>query len=316
MVDAVTKSAPTEQTKLGSYSYSSMRTGFAARARELAQLVQAALRPVGPGVDATLATVRTTESRVLEHTGLRLEKLRTLEIGPGQCPHRLRIMSFKNDAVGIDTDVIPQDMNLAAYVTMIRQSPPMRTLKTLGRKALARDARADAVLAAKLGTKRLPPLKTLRMSATQMSFPDASFDFVSSYSVFEHIDDPAAAVREVRRVLRPGGVAYISLHLYTSHSGQHDPVICNTGTPTPPLWPHLRPEYEHTVHPAAYLNRVRLEEWRRMFSEVMPGVAFLTERQDHEIGDGLAKLREAGELAGYTDEELMTVNLVAIWKKS
>jgi hypothetical protein len=304
------------QPKLGAYSYSSMRIGFAARVRELAQLVQAALRPVGPGVDFTLATVRTTESRVLEHTGVRLEKLRILEIGPGQCPQRLRCLSFKNDAVGIDTDVIPQDMNLADYLTMIRRSPPLRTLKTLGRKALARDARADAVLASRLGTKRLPPVKTLRMNATQMSFPDSSFDFACSYSVFEHIDDPAAALREVRRVLRPGGAAYISVHSYTSHSGQHDPVVCNAPRPMPPLWPHLRPEYEHTVHPAAYLNQVRLDEWRSLFRDVMPGVAFITERQDEEIGDGLAKLREAGELASYTDEELMTVNLVAIWKKN
>jgi hypothetical protein len=47
----------------------------------------------------------------------------------------------------------------------------------------------------------------------------------------------------------------------------------------------------------------------------MHGAVFVTERQDDEIGDALAPLRRAGELADYSDEELMTVNLICIWQK-
>lgn len=39
-----------------------------------------------------------------------------------------------------------------------------------------------------------------------LPFPDASFDLAFSIYVLEHIADPAGFVREVARVLRPGGV--------------------------------------------------------------------------------------------------------------
>jgi len=41
--------------------------------------------------------------------------------------------------------------------------------------------------------------------ATQLPFPDGSFDLVTSLEVLEHLVDPAKAVREARRVLAPRG---------------------------------------------------------------------------------------------------------------
>lgn len=38
-----------------------------------------------------------------------------------------------------------------------------------------------------------------------LPFPDASFDFLLSHEVLEHVQDDAAAIREMVRVLRPGG---------------------------------------------------------------------------------------------------------------
>ena len=43
-------------------------------------------------------------------------------------------------------------------------------------------------------------------NAAKLSFDDASFDLVISQNVFHHIPDWESAVREVARVLRPGGV--------------------------------------------------------------------------------------------------------------
>lgn len=297
------------------YSYSSTKMGVKERANELVQLFRISRADPAHKVEFTLQTFGNTVQRIQELTGVTVENLKVLDIGPGQQLRHMRCFSQKNDVVGIDLDVIPQGLAVVDYLRMLRHSPLTRTVKTLARKALGSDARFEAALARALGVTSFPPLPVLRMSATRMTFPDATFGLVCSYSVLEHIDDPAAALREVRRVLKPGGVAYLSVHIYTSHSGAHDPNIMAAGKPMAPFWPHLRPEYAATVSPSTYLNRISLADWRLMFQEIMPGVQFINERQDSEIGDGLKELRERGELAQYTDEELMTVNFVAVWKK-
>ncbi|HEY0269081.1 MAG TPA: class I SAM-dependent methyltransferase, partial [Methyloradius sp.] len=38
------------------------------------------------------------------------------------------------------------------------------------------------------------------------TFPDASFDLVVTQDVFEHLFDPAAAIKEIARTLKPGGL--------------------------------------------------------------------------------------------------------------
>jgi ubiquinone/menaquinone biosynthesis C-methylase UbiE len=42
-------------------------------------------------------------------------------------------------------------------------------------------------------------------SAERLPFPDGTFDLVLARYVFQHLPDPVAAARELRRVLRPGG---------------------------------------------------------------------------------------------------------------
>ena len=53
-------------------------------------------------------------------------------------------------------------------------------------------------------------------NAEQLSFSDASFDFVYSHGVLHHTPHPDVAFREVHRVLKPGGKAV--LMLYHKHS--------------------------------------------------------------------------------------------------
>ncbi len=53
---------------------------------------------------------------------------------------------------------------------------------------------------------------TLHQSpAETMPFADASFDAVTAYSFVDHVADQAALLREVARVLKPGGIFYADL---------------------------------------------------------------------------------------------------------
>lgn len=52
---------------------------------------------------------------------------------------------------------------------------------------------------------------------------DASFDVALCLQVLEHVPDPAAAVRELRRVVRPGGRVLLSTHgIYPFHPNPDD----------------------------------------------------------------------------------------------
>lgn len=49
-------------------------------------------------------------------------------------------------------------------------------------------------------------------SGEALPYPDASFDVVLCTQMLEHADDPPTVVREIHRVLRPGGLALVSTH--------------------------------------------------------------------------------------------------------
>lgn len=54
--------------------------------------------------------------------------------------------------------------------------------------------------------------------AEQLDFADNSFDLVYSHGVLHHTPDTAAAVREIHRVLRPGGRAMVMLYHRDSYN--------------------------------------------------------------------------------------------------
>jgi SAM-dependent methyltransferase len=49
----------------------------------------------------------------------------------------------------------------------------------------------------------------------QLSFEDASLDFIVSNDVFEHVADPVRAFRECARVLKPGGIMFATFPFFS-----------------------------------------------------------------------------------------------------
>jgi SAM-dependent methyltransferase len=58
-------------------------------------------------------------------------------------------------------------------------------------------------------------------SAEEMPFEDGTFDTVFSHTVFEHIFDVDRALEEVRRVLKPSGIAVLSYNFFHHRGGHH-----------------------------------------------------------------------------------------------
>ena len=61
-------------------------------------------------------------------------------------------------------------------------------------------------------------------SAETLPFEDGSFDLVTALDVVEHLDDDAAALREIHRVLRPGGKLLMTVPAHPFLWGDQDEV--------------------------------------------------------------------------------------------
>jgi SAM-dependent methyltransferase len=65
-----------------------------------------------------------------------------------------------------------------------------------------------------------PILDELKMTVvplhheSQLPFDDSSFDCVVSFGVLEHVPDDVASLKEIRRVLKPGGILFITFLPY------------------------------------------------------------------------------------------------------
>jgi ubiquinone/menaquinone biosynthesis C-methylase UbiE len=137
---------------------------------------------------------------------------------------------------------------LAAGCRVTAADVSRRSLERLARKAPA----GSEVRTVVLGEERLP-------------FDDACFDIVGTYSVLHHIPDYLLAVREMARILRPGGLLYID-HESSDRSWQPDAALAEYRAATrlslpAHFWNLVRsgelftPAFAKTAFMKAFVNR-------------------------------------------------------------
>jgi hypothetical protein len=108
-------------------------------------------------------------------------------------------------------------------------------------------------IAADLAPEQYEYTRSLKMDITRIQFPDAQFDLVICNHVLEHVPDDGLALREVYRVLKPGGSAIlqvpISAKLMTTFE---DPTITDARERERVFgqWDHVR------VYAADYAQRL------------------------------------------------------------
>jgi SAM-dependent methyltransferase len=108
---------------------------------------------------------------------------RVLDLGSG--PGRHAFEAYRRGAHVVCADLLHDDLR--------------RALATLAAMAEAGEAPSGATFAA------------ARADALALPFPDAAFDHVVAAEVLEHIPADRAAMREIARVLRPGGTVAVSV---------------------------------------------------------------------------------------------------------
>jgi SAM-dependent methyltransferase len=71
------------------------------------------------------------------------------------------------------------------------------------------DAAADVVAQARAEGRERANLDFATGDVYALDFPDGSFDVVHAHQVLQHLGDPVRALRELRRVARPGGLVAV-----------------------------------------------------------------------------------------------------------
>jgi SAM-dependent methyltransferase len=147
-----------------------------------------------------------------------------------------------------------------------------------------------------------------------LPFRDNVFDLVTSVAAFEHFLDVPKVVKEVHRVLKPKGVAWIWVHPFTCLAGGHN--VSLTEYPLRHLprgveaWDHLR-KRQRGFH-------VPLNEWRQhqYLNEFRTCFEILKDYCASHEGEEFLTSDTERELSKYSRDELTCNAYVIVARKS
>lgn len=71
----------------------------------------------------------------------------------------------------------------------------------------------------------LSPISDVQTDITALPFKSGEFECVICSHVLEHVEDDRAALREIRRVMRPGGMALIVVPMHPTRPTHEDPTV-------------------------------------------------------------------------------------------
>lgn len=243
--------------------------------------------------------------------------VRALDVGCGLLQWQtIMLHSLRAKVTGLDTEFIREDRRPDKYWRIWQTNGLERAIKTAFWDYTYRERYLNALQACSPFSLKRKGMDLRQHTAEQLPFADGEFDLVVSHEVFEHIADVESAVKEHRRVLKSGGLAYINIHLFPSISGGHhvewkypdtDP-----STKVPP-WDHLR-DRRFTEHPS-WINAWREQQYRLVFdahfellyweASAYEGHSQLTPSIEAELTD-----------KGYTKDEVLKKGVIILARKS
>jgi len=153
----------------------------------------------------------------------------------------------------------------------------------------------------------------VKASVNELPFANNVFEVVTSIAAFEHFLDVPTVVAEVARVLRPGGIGWVVIHLYTAPSGGHNVSLTQIPLQQVPSriepWDHLR-KRRLPFH-------VPLNEWRidRYLAEFSKHFEILKHYCAMREGEELLTPDIERELSAYTRDELTCGAYVIVARK-
>lgn len=242
------------------------------------------------------------------------EGIRALDVGVGLLQWQtIMLHSLGAKVTGVDTEYVRADRRPDKYLRLCQTNGMLRAVKTAFWDYIYRERYLKALNACSPFPLKRSGYALQQHKAERLPFDDNTFDLVTSHEVFEHIGDVRSAAQEVRRVLRPGGLAYLNIHLFPSISGGHhvdwkypdeEPSL------TVPPWDHLR-EKRFPEHPS-WINGLRERDYRPIFESMFEIICW--EASAYE-GRALLTPEIRAELADYPEDELLKKGIIALLRK-